>query len=419
MGSILPLLVALFSIPFLINSIGTSRFGVLSLAWMIVGYFSLFDLGLGRTLTKLISEKLANQNQKEVTTIAWIGVTLMVSIGVICAVIVIAMAPWLVDKVFNLDPSLKKETLIVFYILGISIPIVTGSVGLRGILEGYHRFGIVNAIKAPVSMFNYIGPVLLTFYTDQLSVLVLSIVVSRLISFLIYASAIFYSYPEMRHKPNFDRATIADLLVFGGWMSVSNIVGPLLLYLGRFFIIIWVSVEALAYFVASYEIVIKLLIISSVIVSVLFPTFSYLFQKDRNQVKTLFYQANLVNLVVMLPCTVIIILFAKDGLNYWINQEFAVNGFQVAQILVFGVFINSFGHLSQTLIQSFGRPDITAKIHIIELFLYIPYMWWFTINYEIIGAAIAWTLRVLLSTFILGFFAKKCISGQMLSATTR
>ena len=43
-----PMAAAIFTIPVLIAGIGTDRFGVLTLAWMVLGYFSLFDLGLGR-----------------------------------------------------------------------------------------------------------------------------------------------------------------------------------------------------------------------------------------------------------------------------------------------------------------------------------------------------------------------------------
>lgn len=45
------LLVALFAIPALIQGLGTDRFGVLTLTWMMIGYFSLFDPGFGRIFT--------------------------------------------------------------------------------------------------------------------------------------------------------------------------------------------------------------------------------------------------------------------------------------------------------------------------------------------------------------------------------
>jgi O-antigen/teichoic acid export membrane protein len=58
LGSGAPLLVAFFAIPKLIAGLGMARFGVLTLAWVVIGYFSLFDLGLGRALTKITSDKL-------------------------------------------------------------------------------------------------------------------------------------------------------------------------------------------------------------------------------------------------------------------------------------------------------------------------------------------------------------------------
>ena len=54
-GQVAPLVVAIFAIPPLIKGLGTDRFGVLTLAWVVIGYFSLFDLGLGRALTKLVA----------------------------------------------------------------------------------------------------------------------------------------------------------------------------------------------------------------------------------------------------------------------------------------------------------------------------------------------------------------------------
>ena len=51
LGYGLPMLVAIFAIPLLVKGLGTERFGILTLAWVIIGYLSLFDLGLGRALT--------------------------------------------------------------------------------------------------------------------------------------------------------------------------------------------------------------------------------------------------------------------------------------------------------------------------------------------------------------------------------
>src|SRR5207302_1596740 len=50
--------VGVIAIPFIVRGLGVERFGVLTLAWMVIGYFSLFDLGLGRAVTKFAAELL-------------------------------------------------------------------------------------------------------------------------------------------------------------------------------------------------------------------------------------------------------------------------------------------------------------------------------------------------------------------------
>ena len=78
------MLVAIVAIPILIEGMGLARFGVLTIAWMVVGYFSLFDFGLGRSLTKLVAEKLGNEQNKEVPSLIWAAMLLMATGRAVC-----------------------------------------------------------------------------------------------------------------------------------------------------------------------------------------------------------------------------------------------------------------------------------------------------------------------------------------------
>lgn len=57
-GTAAPLLVAVIAVPHLIEGMGKERFGLLAIIWMGIGYFSLFDMGLGQALTMLVAEHL-------------------------------------------------------------------------------------------------------------------------------------------------------------------------------------------------------------------------------------------------------------------------------------------------------------------------------------------------------------------------
>ena len=65
-GSAAPLVVAAVTIPILVAGLGLDRFGLLTLAWTVIGYLSLFDFGLGRALTKLVAEKIGHGDLEEV-----------------------------------------------------------------------------------------------------------------------------------------------------------------------------------------------------------------------------------------------------------------------------------------------------------------------------------------------------------------
>src|SRR2546422_5253255 len=74
LGQGIPLVVAVLTIPVIVGRLGPIRFGILSLAWMVVGSFSIFDLGLGRAATKGVAEALGAGEEDRVPRIAWTAV---------------------------------------------------------------------------------------------------------------------------------------------------------------------------------------------------------------------------------------------------------------------------------------------------------------------------------------------------------
>src|SRR5260370_29918319 len=69
-------IVAVFCIPILIRGLGTERFGVLTLAWALIGYASLFDFGVSRALTQLVAKKLGVGQEREIPSLAWTSLVL-------------------------------------------------------------------------------------------------------------------------------------------------------------------------------------------------------------------------------------------------------------------------------------------------------------------------------------------------------
>ncbi len=151
-GQLLPMVVGVVAIPPLLGSLGVDRFGLLALAWIVIGYFSLFDMGMGRALTKLVADKLGGNEEHSIPPLVWTSLLLLLMLGVIGGLVTLSISPWLVHTALKVPAALQTETLRGFDLLAVSIPIVTVTSGLRGILEAQQRFRILNFIRVPTSI---------------------------------------------------------------------------------------------------------------------------------------------------------------------------------------------------------------------------------------------------------------------------
>ena len=196
-------------------------------------------------------------------------------------------------------------------------------------------------------------------------------------------------------------------------MTLSNIVGPVMVYMDRFLIGAIISMAAVAYYTTPYEVVTKLWMIPIALVGVLFPAFSSTFANDKAATKNLFDRGTKYIFIAMFPIMLVIMTFAYEGLELWLGTEFAENGFTILQWLTVGVFVNSLARVPFALIQGAGRPDIIAIAHLLELPLYLVLLWWLLKVYGIEGAAAAWTIRIIIDTVIFNLVTARLLAGSM------
>ena len=100
-GQAIPLLIGVIVIPLIVRGLGTDRFGLLSLAWVILGYFSLFDLGLGRATTKFVAEVLGKGELARLPGLVWTSFVLHLLLGIAAAVLLGALSPFFVEALWT------------------------------------------------------------------------------------------------------------------------------------------------------------------------------------------------------------------------------------------------------------------------------------------------------------------------------
>jgi len=414
LGQLAPFLVAFVAVPVLLRALGTERFGILSLGWAIIGYFGYLDLGLGRALTRLVAERLGGGDHETLDQLVWTALRLLLVLGLGGWLVAYLLTPWLVHHALRISGSLQGEALWAFYVMAASVPATVVTSGLRGVLEAYQRFDLVNAARVPLGILNYAGPLAVLPFTRNLAVVLAVLLASRLLGVVLHLLFCFAVMPTLRRGMLGPSSAIGPLLRTGGWFTVSTVVSPLMGTSDRFFIGAIVSAAAVAYYAAPYELVVKLLVIPGAVAAALFPAFAASSGAESGATAVLYERGVKLILVALFPLGLVLTAFSGEGLLLWMGPDVARRSTFVLQVLAIGVFCNGLAQVPFYLIQGAGRPSVAARLHLVELPLYLSLAWVLISRYGIVGAALAWSVRTAADGAVL-FYLARHVNGGLVS----
>lgn len=370
---------------------------------MGLGYFSVFDFGLGRALTKFISEKANNFQNKSDIQIVWTALIALSVIGLFFSFFLLVFSEPLLEKLLPISSMIQDEGLIAIRLLALGIPMVTLSAGLIGILEGFQSFKIIALIRMPLGVMTFLAPLITLQFTENIGSIVCALLVCRL-------SALFaLLYALLAHKPlllsffsvNFKR--IKPLVAFGGWITISNIVGPLMTYLDRFYIGPVLGLASLAYYTVPYDILIRLQIVPQSIMGAMFPSMVANKSININQYIKVYEKGGKITFLIMFPIISIIFLMAPEWLMLWLGKSFSENSFTVVQLLSVGWLINITAQPGILSLMVDDRPDLISKLHLLEIIPYLLLLTYLSNKFGINGVAAAWTIRVSIDALAINF----------------
>ena len=409
-GQIIPIIVAVITIPLIIRGLGIERFGILTLAWALTGYFNLFDFGIGRAITKIVSEHLGGNKKYDIAAMVGSGLSVITIMGCFGAFLLYLFAQELVSLIKNIPEPLMRETLVVVNILAITIPIVICSSYLRGVLEAFQKFKYINYIRMPINILTYVGPAVLLEYSNELGYIALILSTLRVIELI---ANFIYSRKLLKLKSKhylINIYNIKEMLKYGGWITITNIFGPFVVYIDRFIISSVVSINAVAYYVTPSEIITRLMIIPGALSGVMFPAFSASFRNDLTTAANIYERGLKYTIIIMFPITIIIYTFAERLLELWLGYQFSVNSTEVLKLIIIGALINSLSYIPYALIQASGLPSFIAKQQFYTFPIFCVLIYTLTNFHGVIGAAMAWTTRVSIDLIILLYKSNQIIN---------
>lgn len=402
-GQSAPVVIGVITMPFIVQQLGVDRFGLLALAWVTLSYFSLFDLGVGRATTKFLAEYLGHHmEEKQLQPLLWTSIMLNLLLGFLGGLFLACLVPFLVNKVFDIPSALMGEAKSTFYVLAASIPMMLATSSLQGILKAAQRFDLINAVSAPISALTYVIPAAVLPLDLRLPQIVVLLLLAKLGGALAYWVHCRNAFPSLRKEPRLDTRVIRMLFTFGGWVTISNIVSPVFMYLDRFLIGVLLSMAAVTYYTFPSEVITRIGFFPASLVATLFPAFSALGAANAGQRLERIYSLSIKYMILLMgPLVLILSIFAQKILQMWLGSDFVEESTLAFQMLSVGLLLQSLALTPFNLLQGLGRPDITARFHLVELPVYLIAVFFLVKAMGIAGAALAWSLRMGLDALLL------------------
>ena len=408
------LLLTFLATPFMIRRLGVELYGIYILVGILVDYCSFAQFGIVDASVKYITEQLARGERRRVQETFWTAMLSQAAIGFAGTMIILSLTAFLVDLVFRVPEGLVREARLAVAIGAVSFPLSMIIGVTTGTLRAVGRFDLLNIAGILWGTLQTGAAVALLWSGQSLSAILFSNLCIQLL-YLVMLGAFARRLLPVELPPAWSTAEMIRLLRFGGFLTVSGIVGPILTNIEKMFLSAIHSVSALTYYHVPFSLVSRMAVIPSSFSSVLFPAYSHFQGKQDVEANRSLHRRSTLYLFYLFGAPLLFfIFFGREFLAWWMGPDFAETSTVILMILAGAGLVNALAYPSITLLNGTGRPYIPAATHVIETVVYIPVCYGLIVAHGLTGAASAWFFRVFLDMLLLQAASCRCL-GQSLT----
>jgi len=341
--------------------------------------------------------------REERSSIFWSGALVNLALGLVGAALVLPIAHWVFSSQIKVPLVLRPEMMAAAPWLALAVPVALITQVLRGALQGAERFAALNAITTVTAIFSQMTTLaVVLWFSPQLPVVLPVMFATRILNL------VGMGWQVLRHvlpdwQPRFEKARALDLLSFGGWVAISGVVSPLMTTLDRFLIGSIVSAGAVSHYTVPYQLGERSLIVPAAVSDALFPRVASVSKEEARQLAT---RTMSILSAIMTPVMVCAVIVLQIFISIWISPQFAAEAVLPGRILLAGFCLNSFAFAYFVCLQAGGRPRLVAMAHVIEVVPFVATLYVGLKLWGLPGAAAAFSIRVLVDSFLLAYFAE-------------
>jgi O-antigen/teichoic acid export membrane protein/acetyltransferase-like isoleucine patch superfamily enzyme len=397
-GTVVPMLVSLVTVPAYLHLIGNARYGILALVWLFLGYFGLFDPGITRAASYHIARLHSPAQDKERESVFWTALCVNLAFGVVGGIIVYLVARPLFMYTFKMPVYMRGEVMTSLPWLAASVTVSVAFGVLGGALEAREQFAYLNSITILTASLTQLAPLAVAYWHGpDLRWLIPTVLLARMLGVIPNFIGIARTLP-LGTGGRFDPNQVKPLFKYGGWITLSNLLAPILTSMDRIVIGSVLNADSVAFYTVPFNLVVRTSVLPGALSTSLFPQLS---RGNNEESAKLASDSVLALSAIMTPLFVLGTAALPFFMHVWVGSSFASQAVPVGIILILGAWFNGLAYIPYTHLQASGRPDLPAIFHAIELLPFLGVLWLGLHFFGLVGAATAWSLRVILDGILL------------------
>lgn len=393
-GQAIMLLGSFIATPFIVRLLGTENYGVLALINILIGYLAFADMGMGLAATRFGANAHSKFDDKNEATIVWTSIVIAAIPAASFAALLVSLAVPVVQHALHVPPAIQEVAVTALRLgaLGFFVSSISGVLASPQLARLRMDLTTLVSIGAAILQ-NCIIPILLLLGFGLISVVgaMTGVRIASLIANAIISQRLL---PKLL-RPRIDNALIKPLLSFGGGLVLSTLAGMILMSAEKLLLARYASVTALAHYSIAFTVASLLGVVPAAMRQSLLPAFSQLQSvPERESLKQLYSRVLRGTLLWIGPAALLLCVGAKPFFTVWAGSEFGRESTFPFYLLVGGLIFNVMAYIPHSLLMALRRSDLIAWFHWAELLPYILCAAVLTYYCGAVGAALAWSLRV-------------------------
>ncbi|HEY1912074.1 MAG TPA: oligosaccharide flippase family protein [Vicinamibacterales bacterium] len=349
--------------PFTVEHLGVSEYGLWMLIASLTYYFQLLDLGYGNGLVRHVVDADARGDVDGVNRVLSTFVVVYAVLGLCAAISSLGLIFWAVPRFPHLSDVDIRRGQILLAIMGARIAIGFPMTVFGAVTNARQRFALNNVVAIAVAITNGIVTFLVLASGGGLVTLVTATTCVSLASYLAYAWTARRAFPSLRLRPSsFSRNLVRDVTTFSAYLFILDVAVQIGFNLDN----VVVGAALGTSFVAVYAVTLRLADyqrqLCNQINGFLFPiAVRFGADGDGEALQSMLIETSRVALLMVIGVTVCVIGFARPLILRWMGPGFESGVVPLYVLAITGVVLVGQGPLGNILLGT-GRHRLVACV---------------------------------------------------------